>query len=121
MIVTGKNDREHLKNLEKVLERMDRYGLRLNNDKCAFFQESLTFCGHRIDATGIHKTEDKVQAVQEAAAPENVSQLRAFLGLVNYYARFLPHLATVLRPPDSFCPMSMARLSRAGGEAALTL
>ena len=98
MIITGKNDNEHLENLERVLERMDKYGLRLNSDKCAFFMDSLTFCGHRIDKTGIHKTDEKVQAVAEATTPENVSQLRAFLGLVNYYARFLPDLATVLRP-----------------------
>ena len=63
-----------------------------------FFMDSITFCGHKIDKQGIHKTVEKVNAVANAAPPENVSQLRAFLGLVNFYARFLHNLSTVLRP-----------------------
>ena len=49
MAITGKNDQEHLQNLEKALARLEEYGLRLNLDKCQFFKDSVTFCGHIID------------------------------------------------------------------------
>ena len=49
MAITGKDDQEHLQNLDKVLTRLEEYGLRLNLDKCQFFKDSVTFCGHIID------------------------------------------------------------------------
>ena len=44
MIITGKDDQEHLQNLDEVLARLEEYGLRLNLDKCQFFKDSVTFC-----------------------------------------------------------------------------
>ena len=98
IIITGKTDDEHLKTLEAVLQRLMDYNLRVNEAKCKFFQEEITYCGHKIDANGLHKMQDKIEAVINAPKPENVTQLRAFLGLVNYYSHFLPNLASVLRP-----------------------
>ena len=74
------------------------YNLRVNEAKCKFFQEEITYCGHKIDANGLHKTQDKIEAVTNAPKPENVTQLRAFLGLFSYYSHFLPNLASVLHP-----------------------
>ena len=51
-----------------------------------------------MDKHGLHKTQEKVDAVVNAPRPENVHQIRAFLGLVNYYRKFLPNLATILNP-----------------------
>ena len=56
----------------------------------------MTYCRHKIDANGLHKTQDKIEAVINASKTENETQLRAFLGLVNYYSHFLPNLASVL-------------------------
>jgi hypothetical protein len=50
MIITGKDDQEHLQNIDEVLARLEEYGLRLNLDKCQFFKDSVTFCGHIINA-----------------------------------------------------------------------
>ena len=98
MIITGKNDAEHLANLDRVLQRLEQYGLRVNKDKCLFMQERVTYCGHEIDKSGLWKTKDKVDAVLNAPVPQNVAQLRSFLGLINYYNRYLPNLATVIKP-----------------------
>lgn len=98
IIVTGSTDTEHLANLKQVLKRLEEYGLRARRDKCEFLKASVTYCGHTIDANGLHKCQDKVQAVLKAPRPQDVSQLRSFLGFVNYYHRFLPNLATVLHP-----------------------
>ena len=98
MAITGKDDQEHLQNLDKVLARLEEYGLPLNLDKCQFFKDSVTFCGHIIDRDELHKTPDKIQTITNAPKPENITQLKSFLGLVNYYGKFLPDLATVLNP-----------------------
>ena len=58
----------------------------------------LTYCGYEINGRGIKPVEAKVEAIQNAPVPENVTQLRAFLGMLNYYNRFLPDIATVLEP-----------------------
>ena len=98
MIITGKTMEEHLSNLAKVLERLDSKGLRVNKRKCAFMCPEIVFCGYKIDKDGLHKTEEKIDAVLEAPQPTNITQLRAFLGLINYYHRFLPNLSTVVHP-----------------------
>ncbi|MCG8032935.1 MAG: DDE-type integrase/transposase/recombinase [Candidatus Thiodiazotropha taylori] len=98
MIITGRNDTEHFENLNKVLQRLEQYGLRVNMDKCSFMQERVTYCGHEIDKTGLWKMKDKVDAVLNAPVPQNVAQLRSLLGLVNYYNRYLPNLSTVIKP-----------------------
>lgn len=98
IIVTGDSDNSHLENLAQVLKRLDEYGLRARRDKCEFFKDTITYCGHKIDANGLHKCHYKLRAVAEAPQPKDVSQLRSFLGFINYYNRFLPNLATVLHP-----------------------
>ncbi|XP_041376823.1 uncharacterized protein K02A2.6-like [Gigantopelta aegis] len=98
MIITGRSDEEHLQNLENVLQRLEKYNLRIKLEKCEFFKDRISFCGHEIDMEGLHKTQSKIEAVVKAPKPENVSQLRTFLGLVNYYNRFLKDVSTVLHP-----------------------
>ena len=98
MIVSGKTDEEHLENLESVLKRLQDAGLKANKERCEFFRDRVQFCGHEIDREGHHKTQEKIEAVVSAPRPENVSQLRSFLGLVNHYNRFLSNASTVLHP-----------------------
>ena len=98
MIVLGKTDEEHLENLESVLKRLQDTGLKADKEKCEFFRDRVQFCGHEIDREALQKTQEKIEAVVSAPRPENVSQLRSFLGLVNYYNRFLPNASTVLHP-----------------------
>ena len=92
ILVAGGQD--HLEIVEMVLQRLNKYGLKVNLKKCEFLKDSLEFCRHKIDKDGLHKTKTKTEAVMSAPRPENVCQLRAFLGLVNYYHKFLPNLAT---------------------------
>ena len=98
ILITGKSDEQHLKALEEVLKRLDHHGLVLEKEKCFFFKDQVEYLGHIVDALGVHTTPDKLQAVKEAPTPKNVSQLRSFLGLVNYYQKFIPNLAMMLYP-----------------------
>ena len=85
MIISGRNDAEHLQNLESVLDRLQKYNLRVHLPKCQFLQEKVEYCGHEIDKHGIHQSEEKVRTIKETPRPQNLTQLRAFIGLVNYY------------------------------------
>ncbi|XP_024064460.2 LOW QUALITY PROTEIN: uncharacterized protein K02A2.6-like, partial [Terrapene carolina triunguis] len=98
ILVTGRNEEDHLKNLEATLRRLEEYGLRVCKDQYEFFQPSVEYLGHIIDAAGLHKAPAKVKAIVEAPPPRNVSQLRSFLGLLNYYGKFISQLATLLKP-----------------------
>ena len=61
MIITGRDDEEHLANLEEVLQRLQHHGLRAIKAKCEFFKEKITYCGHDIDSNGLHKSAEKVE------------------------------------------------------------
>jgi len=98
ILVTGKTDKEHLDNLQEVLTRLETAGMRLKQQKCAFLLPEVEYLGHRITPNGLHPTPTKVKAITEAPAPKSVSELKAFLGLVNYYGKFLSNLATTLAP-----------------------
>ena len=98
MIISGKDDDEHLANLEEVLQSLPLHGLRANKAKCEFFKEKITYCGHDIDSNGLHKSAEKVEAVLKAPRPNDVAEVRSFLGLINYYHRFLPNLSTAVHP-----------------------
>ena len=98
ILVAGRTLDEHLSRLAEVLKRLEDSGMRLNKQKCLFLCSSIEYLGHVVDEVGIHPTEEKVKAIKEAPAPTNVTQLRSFLGLINYYNKFLPNLAANLTP-----------------------
>ena len=98
ILVTGKTDEEHLDTLDRVLTRLQEKGLRLKKRKCEFMRPSVEYLGHIISAEGLRPTQEKVRAINDAPAPQNVTQLRSFVGLVNFYSKFLPNLATRLAP-----------------------
>ena len=98
ILVTGKSTEEHLKNLEEVLSRLRNAGMRLKKSKCAFLLPQVKYLGHQISEKGLQPTTQKLRAIVEAPAPHNVSQLKSFLGMINYYSKFLPNLSTQLAP-----------------------
>ena len=98
IIVYGCSQAEHDKRLEKVLTRLEERGLTLNKEKCVFDMPKLTFMGMLLSSHGINPTEEKVRAVVEAREPCSVTEVKSFLGLVNFSARFIPDLATVAEP-----------------------
>ena len=98
ILITGSTEQEHLHNLEAVLNRLQKVGMKLKKEKCEFLAAEVEYLGHRISKEGLQPTEAKVRAITEAPDPQNVTELKSFLGLVNYYSRFLPNLATTLSP-----------------------
>eukprot|EP00731_Ephydatia_muelleri_P018713 Em0011g753a len=98
ILITGDSEDEHLKNLELVLGRLKTHGITVRKSKCVFMANSVEFLGHRIDAEGLHPLESKIEAMVKVPPPKNVAELKSFLGMVNYYAKFLPNLSTTISP-----------------------
>ena len=98
ILISGKTEEEHLKTLSQVLSRLQKYGVHMKRSKCFFLRECVQYLGHSIDANGVHATEEKIKAIVEAPVPKNLAELRSFLGLLNYYGRFIPNLSTLLHP-----------------------
>ena len=98
IIIFGPDTDEHDRRLEQVLVRLKEKGLTLNKEKHVFHMPKLTFMGLVLSQRGIGPTEEKVKAVTEAREPQNASEVKSFLALVNFNTRFIPDLATVAEP-----------------------
>ena len=95
ILVTGSMEEEHLSNVEKVLQRLQRYGIRAKRAKCECLSASVEYLGHRVDDTGLHTMQSKVEAIQKVPQLKNVQELCSFLGLVHYYGKFIANLSNL--------------------------
>merc|ERR1712212_1307899 len=98
ILVASKTKDAHLTDLQAVLERLSSNNLRVNPLKCQIGVEELNFLGHHISAKGIAPMEDKVNALTNYKRPEKLKGLRRFLGMANFYRRFIPNGASLLMP-----------------------
>jgi hypothetical protein len=98
ILITGETEQEHLQNLNEVLRQLEKYGLCVRKRKCTFFQESVQYLGYTIDSEGFRPVQEKVEAIVSAKEPESIEQLQSFLGMVNYYGKFIPKLSTITAP-----------------------
>ena len=101
LLIASNSPEEHLSHLRLVLERLKQYGVIINPAKCQFGVQSLEFLGHLVDRHGVHPLPEKVQAIRDFPRPTTQRKLREFLGLINFYHRFLPGCAKTLQPLHS--------------------
>ena len=90
IIIGGRNFREHFDLLKEVLERLRAAGLTVKSSKVSLCQKKLIFLGHQISAQGIEPDRAKLSTIRSWPRPRNTKELRAFLGLCNYYSDFIP-------------------------------
>lgn len=90
ILVLGTTEAEHLQTLDQVFDRLEKTGLNVHKGKCEFMAKSISYLGHQIDVDGLHPLSDKVQEVRDAPSPQSVQELKAYLGLLSYYSKFLP-------------------------------
>ncbi|UYV69193.1 K02A2.6-like [Cordylochernes scorpioides] len=77
---------------------LQKHNIKLKREKCEFLRREIQYLGHLMKEDGIRPLEDKIQGLQKTKSPTNVSELRSFLGLVNYYGKFIPNLPELLEP-----------------------
>ena len=101
ILIASKNPEEHYLHLKAILERLQKYGLTINIDKCEFGVKEIEFLGHWVSGEGITPLKSKVKAILDYPVPVSLKQLRSFLGMVNYYRRFLRNCAELVAPLDA--------------------
>jgi hypothetical protein len=97
-LVSSPTWEQHLLDVRTVLERLQAAGLVLNGEKCIFAASEVKFLGHRVTSSGVSPLPEKVEAVRRHPRPGTVKQLQGFLGMLNFYRRFVGGAACLLRP-----------------------
>ena len=98
ILIHSKDWTSHLTTIAQVLDRLRRYGLHAKPTKCLFGYRSLTYLGHQVGCGVYAPLESKVQAIAALPVPENVTQLRSFLGSTGYYQQFIRGYADIAAP-----------------------
>ncbi|CAH8610157.1 unnamed protein product [Schistosoma curassoni] len=98
LLVASTTKDEHIQQLRQLFMRLREHGISINIEKCEFGKESLQFLGHNITSQGITPIATEVDAIRNYPLPDSWKKLRRFLGLINYYRRFIPNCASILQP-----------------------
>jgi hypothetical protein len=98
ILVFSSSPEQHEKDLEAVLARLQEYNLYARLPKCHFNLPEVEFLGHRVGRDGIKVDERKVQIVRDWPTPKSQTDLRSFLGLANYFRRFIHAYSAIARP-----------------------
>jgi hypothetical protein len=88
-ILFSKNAQYHFEHVKKVLHRLWEHRLYSKMSKCEFYRTEVYFLGHVVGATGLSMQNQKEASRQDLTTPTKLLDLQAFLGLVNYYRRFI--------------------------------
>ena len=98
LLVLSPTIEQHANSLRKVLSALRDAGIKLNMSKCSFFTDKVQYLGHVFTKQGVQPNPEKVRAILDAPAPRDLKQLQAFLGLCNYYKRFIPNFTSEFAP-----------------------
>lgn len=97
-LVYSKNEILHKEHLRQLFTRMKEYGMVINSAKCVFGAQEVNFLGYTISEKGTKPLPEKVQAIRDYPTPKNIRELRRFLGMINFYRRFMPEAARIQTP-----------------------
>ena len=98
IIIFSKTPQEHLSHIRMVFEKLKLANLSMKKSKCSFFSKETQYLGHILSATGIRPLPAKTHAIQHMQPPTTPKQVRAFLGLVGYYRKFIKGFAKIAKP-----------------------
>lgn len=98
ILIFSSTPERHIKDVLQVLQLLSEYGFKLNASKCSFFQKTVKFLGFMISANKVTLDTSRIEAIQNYPRPCNVKQVRSYLGVINYYNKFIPKYAGTLIP-----------------------
>jgi len=98
ILVVSKTAEEHYKHLRRLFQRLQQFGVAVNIAKCVFGVSEVSFLGHLISTKGLAPSPQKMEAIVKFPEPKDVKGLRRFLGMINFYHRFLPNIANTQVP-----------------------
>ena len=98
ILISGKNDEEHMRVLNEVIHRLEKQGYKCKLEKSEFMKDSVVYLGHTVSKDGISPVKSKVEDMVSMKPPKDVDELVAFLSGVNYYRRYIPNMSKVIAP-----------------------
>ena len=98
ILIFSKSMEEHEMHLDAVLRRLHESHLVLRSEKCIFGVKEIEFLGHLVTVDGIRPLPSKVTDIQCFAMPSKVKELQKFLGIINFYHRFIPNASSIMQP-----------------------
>lgn len=98
LLVYSESFEEHLEHLEEVMTRLRRAGLTVNPEKVSFARSEISFLGHLVSSKGVCIDPARTQAIREFPPPRDAKGIARFVGMVNFYRRFIPNIAEVAAP-----------------------
>lgn len=101
ILVASKNETDHKDHLRRLFQKLSNYGINIKASKCVFGVPEIEFLSHKINENGVQPSDLKVVAIREFPQPTSLKSIQRFLGMVNFYNRFIPNLAEILAPIHS--------------------
>ena len=98
IVIYSESLEDHLEHLRKVLSKLMGHQLYVKNEKCEFAQQEIMFLGHKVSKGLMKMDERKVQAIHDWPPPNKVAKLQSFLGLANYYGKFVQGYSKKVAP-----------------------
>ena len=98
ILIISESIQEHIDIVERVLQTLNSHGIKIHVKKCKFFQTEVEFLGHQISQNGISKCEKYLDTVRNFPQPQTVSELRGFLGTINFQRKFLDRCSEIAQP-----------------------
>lgn len=98
ILIFSEDATEHEMHLFKILEALNKAGLKLNVEKCEFFKSNVKYLGYKISTDRVEIDQDRLKEIREYARPKNLRTLRGFIGVMNYYKRFIEDYSNKILP-----------------------
>src|SRR4051812_19078036 len=98
ILIYSRNETDHIQHVKQVFEILRQHKLYGNMEKCEFFKESVEYLGHIISSHGIATDPKKVETIRVWPQPKNIKEVQSFLGLCNYYRRFIGDYSKIATP-----------------------
>ena len=98
IIIFSRTLDDHISQIQTIFQRLRDAGLKLKPKKCFLFRPKVKYLGHVVSNEGIETDPDKISAVKDWPVPDNLTDVRSFVGLCSYYRRFIPDFATIAKP-----------------------
>ena len=98
IMTESENVEDHIRDLHKVFERLDKYGIKVKGSKIKLGVKELPFLGTLVGVDGCRPDPEKTKAIADMPLPANVHHLRRFLGMASYYRRYIPGFADIAQP-----------------------